>query len=391
MEKINPITAILIIVFIYPIIRGFLFKYSSKDMKLDLEELNRSISFIASLYLGIYYSKKIFIQHDGGIYRIIYEIIPVNIIRYIESKPFIIYIIIVPIIIFLIYKLLFLILYFLNTITLYPLLDVVESYLRKKSNIFRSVIGALFQFPKAVGYILLVTLMLNILSIFYTNEAFNKYLESSNTYNYVCKKVVIPVTNSKLARKLPDILNNSFKIVVKESQNIKDTPNKNISGKTIVYYNGVTLNEGVKSNNEINIFAKGLVEGESSTKGKAKILYNWIGNNISYDHDKAVKVLNNDFDVRSGAISTFQTKKGICFDYACLYVAMCRVNNIKVRLITGQGFNGVSWVSHAWNQVYIQEENKWINVDTTFYKGGNYFNSRRFELDHKDYNIAGEW
>ncbi|KAJ49331.1 membrane-bound protein [Clostridium tetanomorphum DSM 665] len=70
---------------------------------------------------------------------------------------------------------------------------------------------------------------------------------------------------------------------------------------------------------------------------------------------------------------------------------MCRANNLKVRLITGQGFNGVSWVSHAWNQVYIAEENKWINVDTTFYKGGNYFNSKRFDLDHKDSSIAGEW
>ena len=102
-------------------------------------------------------------------------------------------------------------------------------------------------------------------------------------------------------------------------------------------------------------------------------------------------ILNNDFRIGSGAIETFETKKGICFDYACLYVAMCRANNIKVRLITGEGFNGVSWVGHAWNQVYVAKENRWINVDTTFSKGGNYFDTQRFNIDHKTSEIAGEW
>jgi hypothetical protein len=62
-----------------------------------------------------------------------------------------------------------------------------------------------------------------------------------------------------------------------------------------------------------------------------------------------------------------------------------------VRIITGEGFNGVSWVSHAWNQVYIPERDEWINVDPTFYKGGNYFDSIRFEVDHESDEIAGEW
>ncbi|NFF68539.1 transglutaminase-like domain-containing protein, partial [Clostridium sporogenes] len=73
------------------------------------------------------------------------------------------------------------------------------------------------------------------------------------------------------------------------------------------------------------------------------------------------------------------------------FIAMCRANDIKVRLITGEGFNGVSWVSHAWNQVYIPEEGRWINVDTTFYKGGNYFDTKRFDIDHRKSQIAGEW
>ncbi|WP_027626805.1 transglutaminase-like domain-containing protein [Clostridium lundense] len=391
MHDINPITVAIYLAIIYPVIKGFLLKFSSNDLKIDIEELNKTISFIAALFLGIYYGKKLFFQHDSGIYKIIYESIPVNIIQYIEDRSFIIYLVLMPLIMILIYNIIIVILQIINNLTLYPILDHTETYLRKKGNGFRSIIGALFQLPKSIGYVLFITLLLNIVSIFYTNQAFNRYLESSKTYNYLCKKIVIPVTNSRLARKLPDIINNSFKIVVKEGNSTKSSSDRVIKGKTIVYYNGVTLSEGVKSNKQIDNFARDLVEKQSTEKEKAKILYNWIGSNIAYDHDKAYKVLNNEFDVKSGAIATFQDRKGICFDYACLYVAMCRANGIKVRLITGQGFNGVSWVSHAWNQVYIPNEDKWINVDTTFYKGGNYFNSKRFDLDHKDSNIAGEW
>lgn len=39
-----------------------------------------------SLFLGIYYSKKIFIEHNVGIYKDIYERIPKNIIKYIDNN-----------------------------------------------------------------------------------------------------------------------------------------------------------------------------------------------------------------------------------------------------------------------------------------------------------------
>jgi transglutaminase/protease-like cytokinesis protein 3 len=209
-------------------------------------------------------------------------------------------------------------------------------------------------------------------------------------YRYLCKEAIIPITNSKVAKQLPSIIGNSFKVVIHQNKP-GDTSTGIANGSTIIYYNGVTLEEGVKSNQEIDSFARKLTLNDSSAMSKAKILYNYVGKNISYDEDKARKVMANDFEVESGAIPTFNSKKGICFDYACLYAAMCRANGMKVRIITGEGFNGVSWVSHAWNQVYIPESSKWINVDTTFARGGNYFNSKRFEFDHKNTQIAGEW
>ena len=82
---------------------------------------------------------------------------------------------------------------------------------------------------------------------------------------------------------------------------------------------------------------------------------------------------------------------GICFDYACLYVSMARAAGLKVRLVTGEAFDGNSYGSHAWNQVYLSDERRWINVDTTFYISGDYFDSNLFEEDHIEGEIAGEW
>ncbi|KAA8674337.1 transglutaminase-like domain-containing protein [Clostridium sp. MT-14] len=394
--KVNPITLMIGLIFLYPLVKGFLFKFSSNALKLDISDVSRSVSFIISLIMGTYFGKKVFIQHDGGIYEKIYNLIPDNLSQYLENNNFIVYAVAIPLFVFICYKIIKLFLDLLNYLTFYPVLDSIDRFLRSKSNTFKRILGVVSQVPKAICYVLLVTFVLNIMSMFNINSKLNKYMEGSKPYNYICKEIIIPVTNSTIAKQLPNVLDNSFKIVIREpnSNEVKDAGNLNRvknDENTIVYYNGVTLDEGVKSNSEINSFAKDLASEGSNTTERAEMLYNWIGTNINYDNEKANKVLNNDFNVKSGAIPTFYSKKGICFDYSCLYVAMARANNMKVRLITGEGFNGISWVSHAWNQVYIPEQNKWINVDTTFYKGGNYFNSRRFQVDHKNAQVIGEW
>jgi hypothetical protein len=394
--NINPITLILVLVFSYPILKGFLFKFSSHNLKYELDEVSRSISFIFSLILGIYYGKKIFIQHDGGLYKQIYDTIPQGILQYIERNNFFTYVVLIPLLVLVFYKIIKLIFNLVSYLTFYPILDSIEKFLSSKNDFFRRMMGMFFQLPKSLCYILLVAFILNIMSMFNITGMgkLNKYLETSKPYNAICKAVIIPVTNSAVAKQLPNIIDNSFRVVMKDAQPEKPGQGKsevNANTKTIVYYNGVTLDQGIESDLAINKLAKQLTASESTTRAKARVLYDWIGKNVSYDNNKANKVLNNDFNVQSGAIPTFNTRKGICFDYSCLYVAMSRASNIKVRLVTGEGFNGISWVSHAWNQVYLPEEGKWINVDTTFYKGGNYFDSKRFNLDHRNAQIVGEW
>lgn len=388
MKGISPVTLLLLLLFLYPIIKGFLYKFSSNGLKSDLEETNRNISFVAAMLLGFYLGKKIFIIHQKGIYENIYNLFPKSILKSIDGNRLIIYVVIMPIIIFLIYKAAVFILDIISGIIFYPVLDKIEKFLISKNSMLKRFAGAAFQIPKAICYIVFTAFVLNLISIAMPNDKLNNYLKVSKPYGYICKGVIIPVTNSTFAKQLPNIINDSFKIVIKESGINSDS---STTGNTLIYYNGVTLNQGVKSNETIDKFAKQLTDNEKTTYGKAKIIYNWIGNNISYDYNKADKVLRNDFSDSSGAIPAFNSDKGICFDYACLYVAMCRANGLKVSMVTGEGFNGVNWVSHAWNQVYIPEENRWVNVDTTFYKAGNYFDSKRFEIDHRSTQIAGEW
>jgi hypothetical protein len=390
--KINPVTMLLLIIFAYPIVMGFLYTFSSRSLKSDIEEAGSNIAFITALFVGVYLSKKIFLEHDRGIYKDLYNTIPPEFVYYIENNILIFYAVVIPIMIFIFYKLTGLLIELLNKVTLYPIIDLLESFIKDKSTFFKRVSGALFELPKAFAYVIFAAFVLSVLSMLNLLGKSSAYLESSRTYNLLCKQVVIPVTNSTLAKQLPNILNNSFKVIVKEADS-KESGILDIATnrRVVVYYNGVTLEEGIKSNSKIDSFAKELTSKAVSSKDKAKVIYNWVGSNIEYDYDKANRVLSNDFQIQSGAIPTFQTREGICFDYACLYVAMARANNLKVRIMTGEGFNGVSWVSHAWNEVYIPEEDKWIKVDPTFYKGGNYFNSRRFDLDHRNEKVAGEW
>ena len=385
----QPVTLILLLLFIYPVIKGFIFKFSSQHLKADIEGVFQSISFLISLCLGIYLTKKIFVEHDEGMYEKIYKNIPLKAVEFINNKPLVIYVLLMPLVVLIIYSVINFVVSIISQITLYPLFDSIEYKLKHKSIFFKRIVGAIFQLPKAVTYVIVITFILNFLALLKVTDAYSKYLEESQVYNYVSKEVVIPLTNSKLAKKLPSIVNNSFKIVVKEAtpsdSNLKNNTN------VIIYYNGITLEQGIQSNNEIDNFAINLVKNKNGTREKARLIYSWVGSEIAYDDVKANRVLNNDLKLESGAIPTFYSKSGICFDYSCLYAAMCKANNIKVRIITGKGFNGNSWVSHAWNQVYVEEEKRWINVDATFLIGGDYFDSKRFVIDHKEESIAGEW
>lgn len=175
------------------------------------------------------------------------------------------------------------------------------------------------------------------------------------------------------------------------SYNNEELKYANKDRNIIIYYNGVTLEDGIKSNIEINKKASDIVKTAKSDRERAKRIYSWVGSNINYDFDKAERALGKEGINNSGAIEAWNTRQGICFDYACLYVAMGKAVGLKTRIITGEAFDGTSYGPHAWNQAYLEDEGIWINLDPTFYLSGDYFDNKDFNNDHLNAEIAGEW
>jgi transglutaminase-like putative cysteine protease len=105
---------------------------------------------------------------------------------------------------------------------------------------------------------------------------------------------------------------------------------------------------------------KELTKHKKKDLDKTKEIYKYIISKISYDVDKADTV-------ESGYIpkidQVLKEGKGICYDYSVLFAAMLRSNGIPTKLLMGYYNN--SSVYHAWNQVYIKDERRWITLDTT--------------------------
>ena len=86
-------------------------------------------------------------------------------------------------------------------------------------------------------------------------------------------------------------------------------------------------------------------------------VYNYIIENIDYDHDKAEAALSGSL---SGYISDIDASldagEGICLDYAAIMTSMLRSQRIPTRLEVG--YAGEAY--HAWISVYLQEIG-WVN------------------------------
>lgn len=384
----NILDVFLVCLMVFPILKGFICKFSSKSYKERVFSVQCSLSFLLCILCSVMVNKNIFIEQKEGIYSTIYSNIPKVILELVNNAPFIIYVIFIPTVALFLYKVFQITFVFINKIFFDPILESLDKHIG--DGVGGRVLGAVFEIPKAVVNLIVCCLIISAINLFTTSSISNDYISNSKIYNYVNGEILSPITTSNIAKSLPNLLNNSFKVNIDESL-AKNNGNIEESKNVIIYYNGVTLDQAIKSNESLESFARELVNKEVTSIDKAEKIYSWITKNITYDYDKAEDIINNNYSKNSGAITAFNSRKGICFDYASLYVTMCKANNIPVRLITGMGFDGEQWVNHSWNQVYIKEIDNWIDVDCTFGISGNYFNNLRFKIDHKEGKVAGEW
>ena len=90
---------------------------------------------------------------------------------------------------------------------------------------------------------------------------------------------------------------------------------------------------------------------------KVKAIYGWVIRNFEYDYD--CKPIIQYFNVQK----TLTSQKGICYDFAHLFAALCRSQNIPCYVVDGTKIDDANY-HHTWNRVYFN--GSWWNVDATF-------------------------
>ena len=377
----NIVSIILVLIFVIPIFLGFIKGFNYRSGKYELFNLEKDIVVLVTIVLGAINSNII-----------------LNILNYIKSNIVffnnlnglayrIYYIIGFIILLIILYNIIMLFIRLINLIIFDPLLKLIDRLGQSLGTGFTRICGVIFAIPNSIINIIIAAFIIKALLLLPLPTYIINQIDNSNIYNYLNTNIVEQITDSSLVKNFPKLLNNSLKI---ENGNNGELSDNNSNG-AITYYNGVTLAQAVKSSPAIDAKTQEIIAGKRTDEAKAYAIYQWVGQNITYDNKKAQELEEGDVNLKSGAIAAFDTREGVCFDYASLYVAMARDAGLKVRLITGEGFDGTQWVSHAWNQVYIPAQNKWINVDCTFYDAGNFFNSSDFNEYHKDASIAGQW
>ncbi len=400
MAKMNLVSIALVAVFVMPVIAGAIGVFSRDTVRRSVTGLLESAELILGLVFSIYLAKKILIDHDEGFYAKLYGILPVSVKTALEGNAMLAYVVAVPVLLFLMLIIVRLITEPLYRYVLIPAADLIYTGVSMLGPFMKRIIGALWKLPKAAVTTLLLATAIYFSSYFIYWPSLGDWASGSREYQLVYNGVLYPALNSSIAKKIPVIVGDEFRkaatgsVSPVQAKAVDNAIEKLTGGniKIIHYFNGVTLDEAVKSNDEIDKKAREITAKARDDKDKAYLLYKWISKNIDYDYPKAERIARYPMGEESGSIVVFDTRKGICFDYSSLYVSMCRAVGLKVRFVTGQGYSGAAWGDHAWNQVWIGSEERWIKVDTTFGGSGmNYFDRENFSVDHKDAEVQAEW
>ena len=102
-----------------------------------------------------------------------------------------------------------------------------------------------------------------------------------------------------------------------------------------------------------------IVNGDTNDLERIYHIFRYVLENLDYDDEKAEAVKNT--YVLPNLDETISCKKGICFDYAALMAALCRVQHIPCRVIVG----ATDIEYHAWCEIYLENEG-WINPKLYF-------------------------
>lgn len=153
------------------------------------------------------------------------------------------------------------------------------------------------------------------------DSTFSRYVESSPIYRQSASAVFEPLTGENVRSKLPVLT----KAVAAEMTDI-------LRRKYEVLDHEISP--------DIVGAASDIAGQAGDDEKKARLLYDWVGSRISYDYAKAENYEQNRIWKEQTPQDTFDTRIGVCIDYARLYAVMARSQGLQVRVVTGQGYDG---------------------------------------------------
>lgn len=131
----------------------------------------------------------------------------------------------------------------------------------------------------------------------------------------------------------------------------------NLLSSSIVYLNSI---QNIRWTSLINavVKAKSLAGSKGTTQAKVNAIYEYVVTNIKYDNSKLNTL---SYSYIPNISTTFNTKKGICYDFASTFAAMLRGISVPAKLVMGNSLNVSGY--HAWNEVLI--DGRWVIIDTS--------------------------
>lgn len=192
-----------------------------------------------------------------------------------------------------------------------------------------------------------------------------RYIEDSRMYQEGATHIIKPVAGDWIDGKLPLVtksLQQEFEQILRRKYEVIDHRIPQDIGKA----------------------AKEITRDSRTDEEKAYALYRWVGTRVQYDWDKVELYDKRKVWKEQSPEDTFRTREGVCIDYSRLYAVMGRAVGLKTKVITGLGYDGRGgYGPHAWNEVYLPEDSKWIPLDATWLSsGGDWFNPPHFYDSH---------
>lgn len=182
------------------------------------------------------------------------------------------------------------------------------------------------------------------------------YTAKTNSKGYATVKSHVPIGKYKISIKSKS--NNDF---------LDGHKSKSVKVKLSKFRNGVNeknvishLKKYLKSSkhckvgsSKIKKLVKALTKGYSSKVNKAKAIFNYVRDTLSYSYY---------YDTKYGATGTLKHKSGNCVDHSHLLVSMYRTAGLKARYVHGKcTFYGDGVYGHVWTQVLIGKH--WVCGD----------------------------